>query len=77
MNISIQVGAVFHIVECSVLPPVGTKIIVDKDVAEDGEAVTLQVISHEWRMRRYYDPETDESPTEIDVSVHTKSVGPG
>lgn len=68
-------GRDFRLIEVPMVPPVGTRIQVDKGLAVDNVDCTIEVTKHEWRLRPVYCPETAKMDgVDLSLFVHTKEV---
>jgi hypothetical protein len=65
----------FRLIEMPMVPPVGTRIQVDKGLAVDNVDCTIEVTKHEWRLRPVYCPETAKMDgVDLSLYVHTKEI---
>lgn len=69
-HITIQIGNKHQSLDTSVIPPIGTQILVHKHLTEDGLGATVEVTGYEWRM---IDSNT-EGNAFMQISVRTKIV---
>ena len=50
-SVTIQLGGMHFAVAPGQIPPVGTRIAVDKHFSDDGVAFEVEVVAHEWEIR--------------------------
>jgi hypothetical protein len=68
---TLELGSMNYVVDCSVLPPIGTVIQVHKHLADGGSFGAVEVLSHEWDLKEA--SEENGNPW-MEVRVRTKPV---
>jgi hypothetical protein len=70
-NVTIQLGKRRYAVAPGQIPPVGTKILVDKHFSDDGVAFEVKVVAHEWEFREA--PQEDNLPG-FSITIKTRKL---
>lgn len=74
-DIKVQIGNVFRVVEPGGnIPPIGTRIVIEQSLTDDGTTHEVEVTKHEWRLLPPAGPDDETSEAYLSVHVHTRSV---
>ena len=71
MRVVIQVGEKRHVVDTSILPPVGTKLAAHKHLYDGGTSPLLEVLGYEWQLEEA--PSINGKP-EFSILIKTRIV---
>ena len=72
MQVAVQVGKMHYVMEMPCLPPIGTRIMVDKAFSDDGAEMLVEVVAHEWRIVNT--GQTERNEPEFNVMVKTRII---
>lgn len=65
-EIAIQVGKKFLAFDSGILPPIGTRVVIDRSLSDDGDTTVVEVTGHEWRINPpEFDPATGEDAKQL------------
>ena len=73
-SVTLQIGGTHHHIDCEFLPPIGTRVSVDKYVAGEGAGAVVEVTDHEWRLNEAPADDRGEPTGEptLDITLRTR-----
>lgn len=73
-DIAIQVGKVYRFVDSETVPPIGTRIMIQDCLTDEGSTEIVEIVGHDWQLKESLNEEGERIGTYFQIRLKTKIV---